>query len=33
MGLQFNPDFQRGHVWTEGQQIAFMEFLLKGGKT
>lgn len=27
------PDFQRGHVWTEAQQIAFMEYILKGGKT
>lgn len=32
-GLQLNPDFQRGHVWTEDQQIKFVEFLLKGGKT
>lgn len=32
-GLQLNPDFQRGHVWTEEQQIAYMEFLLRGGKT
>jgi hypothetical protein len=32
-GLQMNPDFQRGHVWTEKQQIAYIEFLLKGGKT
>ena len=31
-GLELNPDFQRGHVWTEAQQIAFVEFLLKGGK-
>ena len=31
--LQMNPDFQRGHVWTEQQQIEFMEFLFKGGKT
>ena len=22
-GLQLNPDFQRGHVWTEEQQIKF----------
>jgi hypothetical protein len=27
------PDFQRGHVWTEQQQIAFVEFLLQGGKS
>lgn len=31
--LQLNPDFQRGHVWTEFQQIAYMEFLLRGGKS
>lgn len=33
MGLQLNPDFQRGHIWTEEQQIRYVEFLLKGGKT
>ena len=33
MDLQLNPDFQRGHIWTEAQQIAFMEFILRGGKT
>ena len=32
-GLQFNPDFQRGRSWTKDQQIAFIEFVLKGGKT
>jgi hypothetical protein len=32
-GLQVNPDFQRGHVWSEAKQIAFVEFFLKGGKT
>ena len=26
--LELNPDFQRGHVWTEAQQIAYVEFLL-----
>lgn len=31
--LQLNPDFQRGHVWTEEQQIKFLEFVLHGGKT
>ena len=31
--LELNPDFQRGHVWTEEQQIAYVEFLLRGGKT
>jgi len=29
--LEMNPDFQRGHVWTEDQQIAFVESVLKGG--
>lgn len=32
-GLQLCPDFQRGHVWTEKQQIAYVEFFLRGGKT
>jgi hypothetical protein len=26
-------DFQRAHVWTEAQQIAFVEFGLKGGRS
>lgn len=33
MNLQLNPGFQRGHVWTEEQQIAWLEFFLKGGKS
>jgi hypothetical protein len=32
-GLELNPDFQRGAVWTKEQQIAYVEFFLKGGKT
>lgn len=32
-GLELNPDFQRGHVWNESQQISYVEFLLKGGVT
>ena len=28
-----NPEFQRGHVWTEEQQISYIEYILKGGKT
>lgn len=32
-GLDLNPDFQRGHVWNERQQIAFVEFFLRGGAT
>ena len=31
--LILNPDFQRGYVWTEKQQIEFLEFFFKGGKT
>jgi hypothetical protein len=31
-GLDLNPDFQRGHVWTPQQQTAYVEFCLKGGK-
>lgn len=31
--LLLNPDFQRGNVWTEKQQVAYIEFLLKGGKS
>jgi hypothetical protein len=30
-GLVLCPDFQRGHVWTQDQQIKFMEFVLRGG--
>lgn len=33
MGLQLNPVFQRGHVWSKEQQIAWLEFFLKGGKS
>lgn len=29
--FELNPDFQRGHVWTEEQQIAYVEFKLRGG--
>lgn len=25
------PWFQRQHVWTEDQQVAYIEFFLKGG--
>ena len=32
-GFQLCPEFQRGHVWTEEQQIAYVEFCLKGGKS
>jgi hypothetical protein len=32
-GLNLNPDFQRFHVWSEAQQIAYVEFILRGGTT
>ena len=32
-GLQLNPDFQRGHVWTQDQQTSFMEYTLRGGRS
>jgi len=31
-GLDTDPDFQRGHVWTEVQKVRFIEYLLRGGK-
>lgn len=31
-GLNLNPDFQRGHVWTEEQQVAWLEHVIRGGK-
>lgn len=31
--LQLNPEFQRGHVWTEEQQVAWLEYHLRGGKS
>lgn len=32
-GLEMNPDFQRGFCWSEQQQVKFVEYLLRGGKT
>lgn len=31
--LELDPDFQRGHVWTEEQQIKYVEYILRGGTT
>lgn len=31
--LDLNPEFQRGHVWTETQQIAYVEWILRGGES
>lgn len=33
LNLQLEPDFQRAHVWNKDKQIAFIEFLLKGGNS
>lgn len=30
-GLDTDPDFQRGHVWTDDQKTAYIEFKLRGG--
>lgn len=32
-GINLDPDFQRDHVWTDEQRIAYMEFLISGGYT
>jgi len=32
-GLDINPDFQREHVWTKKQQSAYVEYILRGGRT
>jgi hypothetical protein len=32
-GIDLDPDFQRAHVWTESQQVRYIEFILKGGMT
>lgn len=32
-GLDLDPDFQRGHVWTRQQQVSFVEFKLRGGRS
>jgi hypothetical protein len=31
--LILEPDFQRGRVWTEEQQVKYVEHLLRGGRT
>lgn len=33
IGLELEPEFQRGHVWTVDQQIAYVEFRLSGGNS
>lgn len=29
--LDLDPDFQRDHVWTTEQRVAFVEYILRGG--
>jgi hypothetical protein len=29
--LNLDPDFQRAHVWTTDKQIAYVEYILRGG--
>lgn len=31
--MDLDPDFQRGHVWSKAQQIAYVEHALRGGKS
>ena len=31
--MEMNPDFQRGHVWTESQQRKYVEYILRGGNS
>lgn len=31
-GLDLDPDFQRGHVWSQETKIKFVEFVLRGGQ-
>ncbi len=31
--LDLDPEFQRGHIWTEAQQIKYVEFILSGGQS
>ena len=30
--IDLDPDFQRPHVWTDAQQEAFIEHVLRGGR-
>lgn len=29
--FELNPEFQRNHVWTRKQQIAYVEYIVRGG--
>ena len=32
-GIDLDPDFQRGHVWSLEKQVAFVEFIIRGGES
>lgn len=32
-GLDLDPDFQRAHVWKPEQQVRYVEFVLRGGRS
>lgn len=32
-GLDLDPDFQRGHVWTDAQASRYVEWILRGGSS
>lgn len=31
--LDLEPDFQRGYVWTMAQKVAYVEYILRGGRS
>lgn len=31
-GIDMNPEYQRGHVWSREQQISYVEYILRGGE-
>lgn len=31
-GIDLDPDYQRAHVWTRAQQVAYVEYTLMGGE-
>jgi len=33
LGLELNPDFQRGYVWNQQQKERYMEYLLRDGQS
>lgn len=32
-GVDLEPDFQRGHVWSDEQRTKYVEYVLQGGET